>query len=325
MTLDEEIIRAKVFVEQYSEPRQGRVFAEHLDMPIFIISIFFAISTGAYAQSNPTAPTETPATSDEIPLHHWNVDPLAMDRGYKIGFLNNVRAEGVVIKTLEGRLYLGYRSTGLRALDQDCMMSHEKILRDIPNQEDQDEAQRKAAVECEITQNPWEFSSLNTDYVDTMTKMGDPLLIYFIRYRVYPFTETNNIVQQFWPVKTSKKLPATSIDRLDEIPLAGLLHYQNGVIEGRIVSATIEGNVRENYEVIIQVGTTGNNFVKMNISHSDIFDYAVQVMSTGHYLRIHYLKLFGIEAWPLDLIKGYRTHYRIYRIEVIPEPNVDVP
>jgi hypothetical protein len=143
------------------------------------------------------------------------------------------------------------------------------------------------------------------------------VLLYYTGHQVVLWTRTYDIVEKAWPVDGTAPLPPKSFDGLSRFPISRYLHYGKGSIEGHFVRASIEGNLRETYESTIQVGPSGNNFVEMSIASTELFDYIVQCMATGRSLRIYYLRLYSVEEWPIDLIKNYRTDFRIYRVDLL--------
>jgi hypothetical protein len=75
--------------------------------------------------------------------------------------------------------------------------------------------------------------------------------------------------------------------------------------------------LREIYEVLIQVGDSGNDFRRMNVAYTDMMNFILDAMLTGRLLRISFLKLLDFEATPEHTIEGYTTPFRVVGIQVL--------
>lgn len=293
---------------------------------LFLLLLSLVHPLGAQGQDR--SPFEPPRpTGQEIDsleksdIVHWNFNPLfSYLRGYRLGFLTSSRIEGVIIKTLEGSLQLGFRSSAAKVLDQECMRGYESAITNATTETERVRLQQRMERRCLLVMNPWEFSSLNLGLQSKLANAPDPVLLYFIEYRIYPLTKTWDIIYRVWPVRPERNLPTSSFTTYGYFPVSRWFHYAFGVYEGRIISAAVEGSIRQNYLVTIQIGPAGNNFIRMNVAHTPMYNFIVQCMSTGRYLRIYFLRMFSVQAIPASLIFGYDTPYRIYRVDMIPDP-----
>lgn len=265
-----------------------------------------------------------PHQEHEIPIHHWNFNPLVYERGYAMGYLNRSTVLGFPIRTLEGSLQLGVDSSDLTIIDPDCL-ARERGSATPMNAAGEAERNLGALSTqplCQKEINPWRFSSMNLSMQKILeTNTGRPVLVYYSGYRLVFFTSTYHIIKSIWPVVQDRPMPSSSYDASSTYPLSQLVHYGRGILEGRFVRANVVNNIRQNYEVSIQLGPAGDNFVDMNLASSDLYDYIVESMAVGQYVRIYYLELFNFQQIPASLVRGYATRFRIYRVDVIDGPN----
>lgn len=289
---------------------------------ILVTFFIFGVSLDLFAigEKEPNLPAEQ--TAPDLSIPHWNLNPFVASRGYRMGFLSQTRLEGYLVKTLEGNLQLGYLSSSSPGIDQTCMEEKRSQLSDHGTPDEEARAQAKA--ECQEMVNPWPYSGLcfSYDQKRKIDRINQAVLLSYRRFRVFPFTETNNVLQDVWPVSPDLVAIGDYFDAESSLPVSRHLHYENGSIDGRFVQATVQGNIRENYLATIQLGPSGNNFIRMNIPSSSLYDFIVKCMASGRFLRIHYFRLYGIESWPSALLTGTATRYRITRVEVIAEPNL---
>jgi hypothetical protein len=267
------------------------------------------MDAGAYAEA-----------SAKIELHHWNLDPLTYERGYRMGYLTIPTVTGYIIKTLEGGLQLGFNSSESHEPDKFCLEDEVARVRGLGTPEDRIDSYANLKNNCPIIDNPWLFSTPDTSFKDVLQKAKDqPILIYYIGYRVVLWTKTYEIVQKAWPIDGTAPVPPKSFSDIYRYPISRWkwLHYGDGTISGRVVRISIEGTVRESYETTIQVGVSGNNFVEMSLTGSDMFDYIVKCMATGRPLQIHFFRLYQPEEWSGDLLKNHRTNFRIYQVDLL--------
>lgn len=282
-------------------------------------------------------------SEEKISVHHWNLNPLTYERGYTMGFLNRSTIEGVPpIRSLEGSIQLGFHSSDAAIVDVDCVR-RERQARGLevppdlsaavsgtrnPSRasRDRNPVGENLAPEvirnCQVEVNPWRFSTTELQQQAVLrTNTGRPVLIYYHGARIVIIPDTHRIIKEIWPVNHSRPLSALSMERKWSYPIGRFIHYGFGIVEGRFVRANVVKNIRQNYEVLVQLGPAGDNFVTMNLASSDLYEFIVEVMATGRYLRISYYELFNFQQWPSRLIQGYRTPYRIYRVDVIEGPH----
>ncbi|PWU21695.1 MAG: hypothetical protein C5B49_02235 [Bdellovibrio sp.] len=252
---------------------------------------------------------------------HYNLNPLTPRRGFKMGFIDDSVVEGYPpIKTLEGRLLLGSNSSIAYGLDNNCVKAQQK------NVKAEDLRFRKLAEAnvrelCKVESNPWHFSTVHTSLQQRIdARLAKPVLIYFEHWRIMPFTATNEIAYTVW--EATRPVPQVRfVDVLDEFPFSEgeYRNYKHGEFEGRVVEASVEGFLRESYLLQIQRGPGGNDFVWMNLASSRLYDFIIQAMSTSRLLKIKFLYLYEIAQIPTWLLHGYRTYFRVYRVEILDE------
>lgn len=261
----------------------------------------------------------------QIAIPHWNLNPLVRERGFLLGFLVDSRVDGVIIKTVEGQFQMGFASTNATFVDPNCIADREGEVRTtIPEAPERMEAYHGIPEECTRPLNPRRFSSSDVTLQEELaTLKGGPILIYYLDYRFVIFPLTRQILTKVWRVDPNRKDITKSLDEIGHFYLGRLLHKARGKIDGRIVRAALVGNVRENYEVTIQIGPSGNNFTVMNISSSSLYDHVVRLMATGNYLRIYYLWFFHFQEAIPNLFHNYQTNYRVYRVDVLDPPDLE--
>lgn len=292
-----------------------------------IFSAIMAFCFSLHAQDRPRkVPTNNPMIGDVRSLApvtgSWN--PTRFEEGYVLGTLARVSSRGVIIQTLEGEIKLGVTSTRGGYIDTDCF---DRETRSIPqeNREARDQRRQRALQQCTVVINPWPFSHLNERLLTNFEQISGQLLMVFYRtYMWVPFTDTNNYISHVYFVNPELLKIGDVYDASHLMPVTRTFHYATGIFEGRIVKAAMEGVVRKTYELIIQLGNTGDIFHQVSVSDKRLFDFALKAMSTGHYLRISYFQLYSPFAFPVNLVRGYNTKLRVYRIEVTEDPRMRI-
>ena len=275
------------------------------------LGLFF----GAFVWSLP-APAQI-LTSDEI--HHWNLDPRNNSNGYMLGYITTLGLDGQYFyETLEGQIQLGYSSSDAVATDPDCtaelssqLFSKTKMPL-LPAETD------AIGRRCSTVTNPRGFSSGDLSMNKQLAgRKGGPVLMYYQDFMVTTWARTHTIIKKVWTVSGDRPLPALSMESYEGIALAQVLRHQKTSVDGRFVDASIRGTIRENFQVTIQVGPSGNNFIDMNVLSEKLFDFIVECMATGRYLRISYYEIYDFQNIFARLLESMRTNYRIYRVDVI--------
>jgi hypothetical protein len=83
------------------------------------------------------------------------------------------------------------------------------------------------------------------------------------------------------------------------------------------VVASQDGVIRRRFRIIMQLGAGGGKFVDLNVPTRELFNYIVSAMATGRLLRVHFFTLYSPQALPSNLLRGYGTNLRVYRVDVL--------
>lgn len=271
-----------------------------------------------------TQPPESSPTIKETPPHlprirrPWN--PLVFSEGYILGQIVKPTTEGVVIKFFNAEILLGHNSVPARLYDEECIKTEMLKLSPTATARERSEAEQIARDYCSTRVNPFIVSSYNTAWHRQMSKAeGEPMaLIYTRGYLIHPFLRSAYTVQELYPVNPKYRLPAPSMDVSESFRIYKRLHYGVSNLEGRIVMATMDGIViRKRYHLLLQLGEGGGRFVHLDVPNRDIFDYIVRVMATGLPVRVSYYTLYSLEGLPSNLLRGYETNTRVFKVEVL--------
>ncbi len=248
----------------------------------------------------------------------WN--PLRTEEGYVLGSLASVARRGVFVQTVEGEIKLGRFSSRGGFLDRSCFEAGVAEIESNTGVPATFQERQEIINRCTELINPWPFSNYDENLWAAVQRAGgDFILMFYRRYLVVPFTDSPNLFAKIYFVDP-EILPVGAQKTASGLIFSRNFHYAQGSLEGRIVKASLNGIVRKTYEIIMQVGHAGDVFRAFSISDKDLFDFAIKTMATGRFVRVSFYELFSIVAIPQALVRGYDTDYRVFRIEVLPEP-----
>lgn len=301
-----------------------------------LFAIFFSCSLAWSQQQNEKVADQNQQQVDQQlsrqilgDIHHlepvegfWN--PNRYEIGYVLGILAHVASEGVIIKTIEGSIKLGSLSARGGFLDRRC---YDRELARGQNQPADatptppEILQQRAIDNCTEKINPWPFSRYNPSLLAGFQPgRGQFVLVSYRSYFILPFTESPNYFSKLYIVDPQIMPIGTRIDARSRMPVSRRLHYASGSVKGRIVQASLNGVVRRTWELVIQVGNSGDVFERLSVNDRELFEFALRAMSTGRFLQIGYYQLFSPIAAPYRLILGYNTNSRVHSIEVLSDP-----
>jgi hypothetical protein len=284
-----------------------------------VVMLLAMLASPLYAQTalppNPN-PNMGPLRGDpkhmETTRSWWN--PFRTELGYVLGALAEVKSAGILIHTLEGSLKLGVTSSRGGYLDRLCYDDEIEDRRPTPQQ------QSAATQKCTVAVNPWSFSHYNQHLLSRFENLsGQMVLVFYQSFPILPFTRSSNFISKVYFIDP-EAMQVGSFYEASSMPFSSRVHYAAGFVEGRIVKATLDGVFRRSYELVIQVGMTGDIFTAISLSDRRLFEFAIRAMATGRYLKISYFQLFGPFAVPSDLLFNYRTNLRASRIDIIEDP-----
>lgn len=268
----------------------------------------------------PESPPTVNAPLPQLPKIRRPWNPLVFSEGYILGQIVKPTTEGVVIKFFNAEILLGHNSVPARLYDDACINNEMSKLSATATTRERAEAEQIAREYCSTRVNPFTVSSYNTDWQQRMSHAEDEALNLILTrgYLIHPFLRSAYTVQKVFEVNPQYRLPAPSMDVSESFLIYSRLHYGVSNLEGRIVMATMDGIViRKRYHLLLQLGEGGGRFVHLDVPTRRLFDYIVQVMATGLPVRVSYYTLYSLEGVPSNLLRGYETNTRVYKVEVL--------
>ncbi|NVN93466.1 MAG: hypothetical protein HXX11_23115, partial [Desulfuromonadales bacterium] len=194
--------------------------------------------------------------------------------GYRMGNLTKLSTKGI-IKSGEGQLLLGNESSPYT---------------------------NKAGKAI----NPWYFSASKKDVNEFQALTGEYVVVEYEQARVKnPMKDTDYTAKKIYPV--TRTLPSPQVCQSSKV--SGM--KSDGVRAGRIVKASLKGNVINTWEIEVQMGDGGNQFKNMSVSEKHMFDCAVAYLKSGKKAKIYYKESFIKN--PLE----QNTNYDVYKIEPV--------
>lgn len=264
-----------------------------------------------------------PSTIQDLPKVVYHRNPLTYSEGFQLGFITDYHRDGFFVWSYEGELMVGYGSSRKEIYDQDCLQRWEEIIAATKSEKSRDRAQKAKERECFIFNNPTKFSSLFDTYFEQYKSLGDlnftPVLIY---YRIplwspkHLITRTYSFIYGIYPVNASIDLPKKIELKESEMPIGLNINVRKGIIDGRVVQASLDHYFRKSFEITIQQGPLGSIFKRMSVSDQGIFDYITHAMLSGKMVRLEYVELTGLQNNIVRIGKDYDTPFRIISVEV---------
>jgi hypothetical protein len=282
---------------------------------IFFIILFFSSSSHSTEIGDPRSPA--PVTG--------SLNPLRYSEGYVMGTIASLGSKGVIIYTLEGEIKLGHASAKGGFIDEGCVPDRIHVLLNSARFASFEQVWSQARIDCTVEINPWPFSSYAKEDLYPIRENKTPFVaIHFRSYFWLPLLKSENYLVRVYPVD-SDILRDGEYYESKKMPVARTLRYEEGFLDGRIVKASLDGVIRKANEIVVQHGTGGNVFSILSVSDKAMFEFIIKTMLAGKMVRIHFVQLFRPMAKPINLIRGYDTNYRVFRVDVIPESSNDTP
>lgn len=200
--------------------------------------------------------------------------------GYRMGQLTKFSIKGHFTKSGEGQLSMGREGTPyIKSCGKDC----------------------KKRI------NPWHFSTTEENAPKVNKYSGQYVVIGYEQVRM------NN------PLKYSTDYRVKYVAPVDKtIDLGnGLVtavpggSKSKGFRVGRIVKASQKGHLTKTYEIIVQVGNSGNQYKHMSTKSKELFAYATTVLKTAKKVKVLYTER-GLLQFSMDDSK-----YQVYGIELL--------
>lgn len=270
-------------------------------------------------------------------------NPFRYREGYVLGVISRIASEDILFTTLEGEVKLGVRSTRGGVFDIQCYNRLQKQVQSdhkssgqptsSETEEKIDEGPPAAEIsspddiredlldsvtreKCTQYINPWHFSHQNEGLAGQIKKVQDSVVLIFYRsFTIMPFTETENILQRIYPTDGDLPLDQKRFEIPVDMPERLVPAY--GSYVGRVVMASYDGIIRKAYEVVIQLGSSGDVFRKLSVSDRQLFNFIVQTMARNRMVRVHFFRHFAPVGTAINVVEGYDTYFRVFRVEVL--------
>lgn len=291
--------------------------------PILALAVFVVIpfcQPAALAQEPVTPPAETqqtPALTAPVePIYRWP-NPITFSEGYALGHATTPSATGMVIKFFDTQIHLGVGSVPAALINDNCRIQQLESLAKNPKLTETDRL-KQAENRCSEPINPFVLSSYDSSWREYLSTHNPDLALYkFTGYIAHPFLNSPYIIEDVVPTNPSFNLPSESMDESQRFAVYPKIHYGRSQYDGRVVVASLDGIVRRHFQIVMQIGRAGGHFERLNVPTRRLFNYIVDCMATGRLLRVYYYVLYGPQAWPSNLLHGYTTNLRVYRVDVI--------
>lgn len=260
---------------------------------------------------------------EDLPHIEYNRDPYLVSEGYRLGLILDFARAGIFPWSYEGTMMVGFGTGRQDFIDQHCVDDILSVVSGVSDPSVKQKYIDEANEKCYIFTNPWPFSTLDSirlrEFQNTLSTRPTPVMIHYeVPYlsveRV--ITRTKHFVEGIYPVNPNANVPKSYSIPESSYPVSHILNIRRGVIEGRIVKASLDHFFRKSFEVIIQEGNLGNNFRRMSVSDQGMFDFIIAAMLTGKMTRISYIELLGLENDIIQIAKDYDTPYRVVSVEV---------
>ena len=187
-------------------------------------------------------------------------DANVFSEGWRMGMLSKFSAKGIFKKTGEGELLLGNESSPLVHV------------------EGQGEGSRT------VQDNPWAFSCDVETYQRLRPLIGEYVAV---QYRQMHLTG---------PLSGDTDYRIVDMKAVDPelAPRQAVLRTgdhggrSDGDRPGRIVKATVKGNLSKTWELQMQVGNAGTQFIAMSVTDEAMFNAAVAFLRSGRRVKVTY-------------------------------------
>lgn len=203
--------------------------------------------------------------------------------GYRMGQLTKFSVKGLMTKSGEGQLSMGREGTPLVKY-YSCGDKGKK---------------------CKKVINPWYFSSTTSKSKSLNALAGEYVVIEYNQATINNPLAYNTDYR----VKNVYKVDK-SIDLGDGYEVSKFGGDKSaGFRIGRIVKASSKGHIKKTYELIVQVGNSGNQYKHMSTSDKKMYDYAIKVLKSAQKVKLFYAeRAFYQVSWN-------NTGYEIYKIQ----------
>jgi hypothetical protein len=154
--------------------------------------------------------------------------------------------------------------------------------------------------------NPWVFSTEEMMKSKMEAHLGQYAVICYeqAQYNTGWSYGTDYLVKTISPVEGKEP----NLDNC-EVVKPKTLRHDGGTRIGRIAKASQKGRIAKSFEVIVQQGDSGSNFIEMSISDEHMYNCAMLALRSGKQVRIDYVEYaYSVKR---------ATNYDIYKISVV--------
>ena len=174
--------------------------------------------------------------------------------GFRMGSIDKVSKKGMVVKSIEGQMLMGREGTPYV----------------------------KGNGEDKKVVNPWYFSAEDKMF----QKLHDAGGYVWVEYSQSHVNlglkyDTDYLVTKVRPV--TRKNPTNCNVKIDGVGMKS-----KGKRSGRIVKTSRKGRVAKTYEIIIQVGNSGNKFKHMSITDKRLYACAISALKSAKKVDVYY-------------------------------------
>jgi len=257
-------------------------------------------------------------------------NPFADSLGYIMGTILNIQDEGMAVwrYRYEGSMMVGIGTQQGPLRDVECAVKV-KMAYDAQRKRETEktpgELFQRITDACTLLINPWRFSYFDERITNFYKSIHSTMVVvYYVHLPLAPqglFTDTRHFVRGIWKVDPKLKIEPSREVKWYRIPVSRHLTAEKGIVEGRVVKATLEDPIRKTFEITVQQGERSDNFRPLSVSDPDLFDYIVRTMFTGRMVRIEYVKIFALSNIASNLA-GFETYYRVTKVTLLDFPDV---
>ncbi|MBX3022122.1 MAG: hypothetical protein KF799_10650 [Bdellovibrionales bacterium] len=271
-----------------------------------------------------------------VPRIRWSPNPTFTEEGFRLGYM--LRVEARLLWNFEGKFMMGFGSSPEMIRDRECEVQFTQRIQRSTRVDSRLSMQDQMNELCSIEANPWRFSMVSPVLFDRFRDIGlVPVVVYYTRSTNSIFgatrtrslraftTDTLNYVQDVFPTNPASPAPTFYHVERGELPVAQAINPAAGFVEGRVVKASLSHFIRKSYEITFQLGSLGNNYLRLSVNTQGMFDHLVLAMLTGEVVRLSYVRLFEVHAWLSSILYAYSTNYRVTSVEILRTGEPPVP
>ena len=138
-----------------------------------------------------------------------------------------------------------------------------------------------------VLNNPWGFCGVEGFYESLVDRMGEFVVIEYRTPKKSSLLQCQSVNEIVGVYPLSRGTPSSAVQESTKIHIAGKAY---GVSVGRIVNAQKSDKYTDNWSVVIQIGSSGNEFRYLQIIDSDLYAFALDCLSTGTKVKLYHVE-----------------------------------